>query len=57
MNTATQLREDYLAIWEMMAENLRKQGYTREELRQYNLDRDKGLSDAEAMKRLHRSAA
>jgi hypothetical protein len=57
MSTATQLRADYIATWEMIAESLKAQGYTNEDLRQYNLDRDKGLSDAEAMKQLHRSSA
>jgi len=36
----------------MIAENLKRQGYTKEELRQYNLDRDAGISEAEAMARL-----
>jgi len=45
-------------IFEMIGRNLKAQGYTKEQLHQYNLDRDNGLSEADAMKRLHhRNAA
>jgi|HubBroStandDraft_6_1064221.scaffolds.fasta_scaffold1952751_2 hypothetical protein len=44
-------------IFEMIGRNLSQQGYTKEQLHQYNLDRDNGLSEADAMKRLHRTNA
>jgi hypothetical protein len=44
-------------IFEMIGRNLKAQGYTKEQLHQYNLDRDNGLSEADAMKRLHHTNA
>lgn len=44
-------------IFEMIDRNLKAQGYTKEQLHQYNLDRDNGLSEADAMKRLHHTNA
>jgi len=44
-------------IFEMLGRNLKEQGYTREQLHRYNLDRDNGISAADAMKRLNRSNA
>jgi hypothetical protein len=44
-------------IFEMISRNLKAQGYTTQQLHQYNLDRDSGLSEADAMKRLHHTSA
>jgi hypothetical protein len=58
MESATASREHYhQRMLDMIAENLKKQGYTREQLRQYNTDRDNGMCETDAMKRLRRSAA
>jgi hypothetical protein len=44
-------------ILEIIKDNLLGQGYTKSELKQYNLDRDAGMSDQQAMARLFRSRA
>jgi hypothetical protein len=49
METPTQYRERALA---MIAESLNAQGYTKEELKQYHLDRMNGVSEADAMKKM-----
>ena len=54
METPTHYHEKML---EMIAENLKEQGYTREELKRYNLERDNGMSETDAMARLHRPSA
>jgi hypothetical protein len=50
METPTHYHEQML---EMIAENLKEQGYTKEELKQYNLDRTNGMSETDAMERLY----
>ena len=58
METSIMSREQYHErMLEMIAENLKRQGYTKEKLKQYNLDRDNGMSETDAMARLHRSSA
>jgi hypothetical protein len=54
---ATSREHYHQKMFDLIAENLKRQGYTAEELRQYNLDRDKGLSEVDAMKRLRGSVA
>ena len=58
VETSIMSREQYHErMLEMIAENLKGQGYTKEKLKQYNLDRDNGMSETDAMARLHRSSA
>jgi hypothetical protein len=44
-------------MFDLIADNLKRQGYTKEQLRQYNLDRDNGMSETDAMQRLRHSVA
>ena len=58
MNPNTNPRDEYhQGMLDLIAKNLKAQGFTREELRQYNIDRDQGIPEDEAMNQLLRSRA